>query len=99
MSCADIMKVLSDDTRLSVLQHLITGARQVKQLNSELQIDPTLLSHHLRVLREAGLVVTKREGRHVLYRIAPAVRVTGQRRSLNFGCCTLQFKNKRGISQ
>ena len=92
MSCDEIMKVLSDKTRFSVLERLLSRAQHVQALNAELQIDPTLLSHHLKVLRVAGLVVTKREGKHVLYSIAPDVRTRGKRQSLDFGCCKLEFK-------
>ena len=96
MSCDEIMKVLSDKTRFAVLESLLSRAQHVQDLNAALQLDPTLLSHHLKVLREAGLVVTKREGKHVLYSIAPDVRVRGKRQSLDFGCCKLEFKPSKG---
>ena len=92
MSCDEIMKVLSDKTRFAVLERLLSRAQHVQALNAELRLDPTLLSHHLKVLRDAGLVVTKREGKHVLYSIAPDVRARGKRQSLDFGCCKLEFK-------
>ena len=92
MSCDEIMKVLSDKTRFAVLESLLFRAQHVQELNAGLQIDPTLLSHHLKILRDAGLVVTKREGKNVLYSIAPRVRTRGKSQSLNFGCCKLEFK-------
>ena len=96
MSCDEIMKVLSDKTRFSVLERLLSKAQHVQELNAELHLDPTLLSHHLKVLRNSGLVVTKREGKHVLYSIAPGVRARGKRQSLDFGCCKLEFKASKG---
>ena len=92
MSCDEIMKVLSDKTRFAVLENLMSKAQYVQELNAELRLDPTLLSHHLKVLRDAGLVVTKREGKHVVYSIAPEVRARGKRQSLDFGCCKLEFR-------
>ena len=56
VSCADLLKVLADETRLAVVQQLMSGSRHVGAINAELQVEPTLLSHHLKVLREAGIV-------------------------------------------
>jgi ArsR family transcriptional regulator len=92
------MKVLSDETRFSVLQRLLDGPLHVHEINAELQMDPTLLSHHLKVLRDAELVTTKRNGKQVLYGLAPGVRVGHDRRTLNFGCCKLQFKDQRRVA-
>lgn len=91
MSCADVMKVLSDSTRLAVIDLLLDGPRHVHEINAVLKVEPTLLSHHLRELREAGLVVTRRDGRSLIYRLAPAVSRPGRRRRLDFGCCELRF--------
>ncbi len=90
-SCADFMKLLADETRMAVVQQLLAGPRHVHEINADLAIDPTLLSHHLRVLREAGIVNTEREGKSILYRLAPAVRLAQRRRVIDFGCCQLSF--------
>lgn len=91
-TCSRALKLLADDTRLAVIEQLLSGPRHVHEINTELGIDPTLLSHHLRVLREAGLVSTEREGKSILYRLAPEVRLAQRRRAINFGCCRLSFK-------
>jgi ArsR family transcriptional regulator, nickel/cobalt-responsive transcriptional repressor len=91
MSCVDIMKILSDETRFAVLQRLLDGPLHVHEINAELLMDPTLLSHHLKVLRDAELVSTKRDGKQILYALAPSVRRGRDRRTLDFGCCKLQF--------
>ncbi|HXX93136.1 MAG TPA: metalloregulator ArsR/SmtB family transcription factor, partial [Planctomycetota bacterium] len=52
--CADKMKVLSDVTRLFVLEELLNAPRTVTELNALLKIEQSLLSHHLKVLRKAG---------------------------------------------
>ena len=91
MSCVDIMKVLSDETRFTVLQRLLDGPLHVHEINKELKLDPTLLSHHLKVLRDAELVITKRDGKQILYSLAPSVGRGRDRRTLDFGCCKLQF--------
>jgi len=90
-SCADRLKVLADRTRLDVLLQLLAGPRQVGEINDELGIDPSLLSHHLRVLREAGLVESERAGKAVRYRLAPGIGKGARRRALDLGCCSLRF--------
>ncbi|MGD9712222.1 MAG: ArsR/SmtB family transcription factor [Thermomicrobiales bacterium] len=90
--CSDVMKILSDATRLSVVELLLDRPLRVHELNAVLKLEPTLLSHHLRILRDAGLVIARREGKAVLYRLSPEIRKNGRSSSLNFGCCKLQFK-------
>ena len=90
--CAAVLKVLADPTRLAVVRQLMSGPQQVNQINEPLQLEQSLLSHHLKVLREAGLVESQRDGKAVLYRLAPGVsaRKTGQ--AINLGCCLLSFE-------
>lgn len=96
-TCSRALKVLADETRLAIVEQLLDGPRHVHEINADLDIDATLLSHHLRVLREAGLVASERDGKSIIYRLAPAVRPEPRRRALDFGCCTLSFKSTRHI--
>ncbi len=61
---------MSDPIRLSILDQLTEDQRCVCDLQETLEIAPNLLSYHLRILREAGLVESARRGRWVDYRIA-----------------------------
>ena len=89
--CVHKLKILSDFTRLSVLKILIQEPKTVGELNAVLGLEQSLLSHHLRILREAGLVTSERDGKAVLYRLAEAVRSSDSLRGLNLGCCQLSF--------
>jgi ArsR family transcriptional regulator len=62
---------LGDEIRLRVMLMLADGERCVCELQREFDIAPSLLSYHLRVLRDAGLVESRRRGRWVDYRLAP----------------------------
>jgi ArsR family transcriptional regulator len=62
---------LGDEIRLGVVWMLADGERCACELQQEFDIAPSLLSYHLRVLREAGLVESRRRGRWVDYRLAP----------------------------
>lgn len=60
-------KALGDPTRLRILRLVTTGEKCVCELVDAIDVPQPLLSHHLRVLREAGLVRTRREGRWAYY--------------------------------
>ena len=66
-----LFHALSDATRLSILEMLRGGERCVCELQDELDAAQSRLSFHLRVLREAGLVTDRREGRWSYYSIVP----------------------------
>ena len=70
-------RALGDETRLRLLEHLTTGERSVATLMEDTGLGQSLVSHHLRALREAGLVRARRDGRWVYYSIAePALTST-----------------------
>lgn len=62
---------LSDPTRLSIIEMLRGGERCVCELQAELEAAQSRLSFHLRVLKDAGLIADRRDGRWSYYRIAP----------------------------
>lgn len=91
-SCVDKLKILADTTRLSVLESLMTGPSHVGELAQRLGVEQTLMSHHLKVLRDGGLVEARREGKSIQYRLAADVAKSRSAKSINLGCCRLSFK-------
>jgi rhodanese-related sulfurtransferase/DNA-binding transcriptional ArsR family regulator len=67
---ARVGQALSSGTRLKMLELLAQRERPVVELATVAGLNVTTASAHLQGLREAGLVVSRREGRHVLYRLA-----------------------------
>ncbi len=63
--------MLHDPTRRRVLELLRHGERSVRELTDGTTVSQPAVSQHLRVLREAGLVVGRPEGARRLYRIDP----------------------------
>ena len=90
-SCVDRLKVLADPTRLAVLESLIEGPKRVAEMMSALGVEQSLLSHHLKTLRDAGLVEATRHGKSMLYRIVSGVEGSAQGKAINLGCCQLSF--------
>ena len=69
---ASMLKVLADPNRLRIFDLLMQGDSCNCELNEKLCLPPNLLSHHLRVLREAGLVNSRRDvvdGRWIYYAV------------------------------
>lgn len=71
MAGAALLQVVADPVRWAVLQRLSDGTRCVCDLQEHVAVAANLLSYHLHVLREAGLVSTARRGRWVDYTLAP----------------------------
>ncbi len=93
--CAEALRILAEPTRLQVVLSLLEAPKHVGELNEGLEVKQSLLSHHLRVLRNAKLVDGRRDGRHVLYRLSPAIRPAGRVGCLDLGCCRLTFSERR----
>ena len=64
---AEIFKVLSVDTRLRIVQLLKGKALCVNALAARLDVTAAAISQHLRILRNADLVVADRQGYYVHY--------------------------------
>lgn len=65
-----LLQVVADPVRWAVLERLTQGTRCVCDLQEHVDVAANLLSYHLRVLREAGLVTTARRGRWIDYTLA-----------------------------
>ena len=66
-----LFHALSDETRLAALEMLRSGEKCVCELQDQLDVAQSRLSFHLKVLRDAGLVDDRREGRWSYYSIIP----------------------------
>ncbi|HSM93972.1 MAG TPA: metalloregulator ArsR/SmtB family transcription factor [Anaeromyxobacteraceae bacterium] len=65
-----LFKALGDPTRLGLLVQLADGGgeRTVSELGSCCDVDLSVVSRHLRLLRDAGVVEARKQGKAVLYR-------------------------------
>lgn len=68
---ARVFHALSDPTRLDILERLRAGERCVCDLQGALDAAQSRLSFHLRILRDAGLVADRKDGRWVYYSLRP----------------------------
>jgi len=66
-----IFKALSDETRLRIYLLLLQGELCVCELVNILNMEQSRISHSVRILKEAGLVVNRREGKWIIYAVNP----------------------------
>ncbi len=64
-------RALADETRLRILDRLAEGEQCVCDLTGALEAGQSLMSHHLKTLKEAGLLRDRRQGRWVYYSLDP----------------------------
>jgi ArsR family transcriptional regulator len=64
-------RALSDENRLRIIDMLRPGERCVCELMEQLDLGQSLLSFHLRTLKDAGLVSDRRDGRWSYYTLNP----------------------------
>ena len=90
---AKVFKALGDDLRLRIIESLFGRELSVSEITENTGIQYSQVSHHLSVLRNAGIVSNLRAGKYVIYKINPEL-LHGEHRkehSLDFNCCTIEF--------
>lgn len=79
MSFQETFKALSDPTRRAIMDILKDGAKTAGEIGSQFDMAGATVSHHLSVLREAGLVSDDRRGKYIYYELNVSVldEITG----------------------
>jgi len=65
--CSITFKALSDSTRQKILGFLKNGSLSVNEIVARTDLAQPTVSHHLNLLKQAGIVVTQRRGKQILY--------------------------------
>ncbi len=82
-SSSDILRALAHPLRMQILEFIDKNKSiSVNKIYNTLQIEQSITSQHLRVLRASGIVITKREGKYINYhidysKVAIAVKAIG----------------------
>jgi DNA-binding transcriptional ArsR family regulator len=71
MTYAVVLQALADQTRRTIFERLRHGPRAVTDIARGLPVSRPAVSQHLRVLRQANLVVDQRQGNRNLYSVSP----------------------------
>jgi len=62
-----LLKILADESKFKIILHLMKGEECVCNLAEKLDIERTLVSHHLKTLREVGLITDRKVGTWIHY--------------------------------
>lgn len=73
MGYQDTFKALSDPTRRRILDILKAGGRTAGEIGGQFDMTAATVSHHLAVLREAGLVDQEKRGKYMYYELNMSV--------------------------
>ncbi len=92
--CSAVLKALSDETRWRIVRTLLDEEpAKVTDLAARMDCSQPTMSKQLRILRNAGVIVSSKEGTVVWCRIAPEFRhkLRSGTQILDVGCCTFRF--------
>lgn len=93
--CAQLLKALGDRDRLRLIQALRSGPSNVSDLAKRLDIKIANVSHHLGILRQAGLVKNFRNGKQIIYQLPDQILqrdvADAECEHLDLGCCRLEI--------
>ncbi len=92
-NCAKMLQALAEPNRIRVIECLRTGSMNVTDLARALKVEIVNVSHHLGVLREAGLVEAVKDGRFVIYSLHPKVFQNDSSKAtyLDLGWCRVEI--------
>lgn len=69
IDCVEFCKALADETRQRILEMLLEGEMRVGDIVDAFTMSQPTISHHLSVLKQFGLVTSRKEGKQVFYAI------------------------------
>ncbi len=71
LETAQMLKAISDPKRLKIVDMLSCHAQCANKLQEAFSVTQPTLSHDMKVLLESGLVIDKRDGKHIYYSLNP----------------------------
>ncbi len=63
-----VLKALADEHRLKILKTMLDEEKCVCEIQAEFKLSQPTISHHLRILKNAGIILDRKEGKWVVYR-------------------------------
>ncbi len=70
MDLADLFKMFADSTRIKILVALSSGEMNVTEICDALEMNQSAVSHQLKILKNAKLLSSRREGKSMVYSLA-----------------------------
>ncbi len=92
MSLGDVFQALSDPTRRQILHMLSQGDLSAGEIAAAFTLSKPSISHHLNTLRQANLVLSRRQGQMIIY----SLHTTVLQEALGWGFGILKRDSARG---
>ena len=91
--CAEMLQAIAEPNRIRIIECLRTGSKNVTDLAKLLNVEIVNVSHHLGVLRQAGLVQDEKHGRFVYYSLHPKIfnQDNAKATFLDLGWCRIEI--------
>lgn len=92
--CAEKLRALSEPIRLRIVDVLRGGPKYVGEIADALNAEVVTVSHHLGILKNAGILDRERQGRFMQYKLKDGVIEATRSKSpdhINLGCCRLEI--------
>ncbi|HZO84965.1 MAG TPA: metalloregulator ArsR/SmtB family transcription factor [Verrucomicrobiae bacterium] len=88
-----MLKALGDQTRWGIVRELLKRTLTVRELTERLGATQYNVSKHLRILREAGIVTTEKQGKNLNCSVDAELKqkIARSKNQLDLGCCTFRF--------
>jgi len=88
-----MLKALGDQTRWGIVRELLKRTLTVRELTERLGATQYNVSKHLRILREAGIVTTEKQGKNLNCSVDAELKqkIARNKNQLDLGCCTFRF--------
>lgn len=85
-------RLLSDENKLRIIKILFQGPSNVTHLAEKLELQQSLVSHHLRRLKDGGIVANYREGKEIYYHLIDGIKGKTLQETLEFDCCQIKLR-------
>jgi ArsR family transcriptional regulator len=96
--CSKAIKSISDLKRIKILELLSKNEMCVTDIVKRMNLYQPIISHHLAILKSAGVIIDRRQGRRIFYSLHPSVYKKPSEfvDRIDFGFCSVEFK-RRGV--
>ena len=91
--CITALKALGEESRLRILRLLFKEPLSVNEITERLKLSQYNVSKHLRIMREAGLLESEKQGKLRLYGVSSRLKtqVAANNNVVDLGCCTFRL--------
>jgi DNA-binding transcriptional ArsR family regulator len=87
-----LFQAIGEKSRLKIIKLCIDHECSVDELLDKTGLEKTLLSKHLKVLRDADILQSRRNGRQASYKVNRKIRSTKALHTINLHCCEIKLK-------